>query len=69
MNKLLLALGLATTVAMVGCSKEKAPETGATTGQHLEKAAEQTAHDIKDATQNAANATATAVDNAAATTE
>jgi methyl-accepting chemotaxis protein len=69
MNKLLVALGLAATVAMVGCSKEKAPETGATTGQHLESAAEQAGHDIKDATQNAANATATAVDNAAESTE
>ena len=35
MNKLLLALGLAATVALVGCAKEKAPETGATTGEQL----------------------------------
>ena len=41
MNKLLIALGLATTVALVGCSKEEAPETGATTGEHLENAANQ----------------------------
>ncbi|MDQ9968737.1 hypothetical protein RFX04_13845, partial [Acinetobacter baumannii] len=36
MNKLLVALGLAATVALVGCNKDKAPETGATTGEHLE---------------------------------
>mgnify|MGYP003512656527 CR=1 FL=1 len=35
MNKLLVALGLAATVALVGCNKDKAPETGATTGEHL----------------------------------
>ncbi len=28
MNKLLVALGLAATVALVGCNKDKAPETG-----------------------------------------
>lgn len=65
MNKLLVALGLAATVALVGCNKDKAPETGATTGEHLENAANQAGHDISDATANAANETATAVDNAA----
>lgn len=65
MNKLLVALGLAATVALVGCNKDKAPETGATTGEHLENAATQAGEDVKDATENAANATATAVDNAA----
>lgn len=68
MNKLLIALGLAATVALVGCAKEKAPETGATTGEHLENAAAQAAHDAKDATHEAATATATAVDNAAQAT-
>ena len=66
MNKLLVALGLAATVALVGCNKEKAPETGATTGEHLEN---QAGEDIKDATHNAAENTAVAVDNAAAATE
>ena len=69
MNKLLVALGLAATVALVGCNKEKAPETGATTGEHLENAATQAGEDIKDATQNAADNTAVEVDNAAAATE
>ena len=41
MYKLAIALGLATTVALVGCNKQKAPETGATTGEHLQKAADQ----------------------------
>ena len=50
MNKLLVTLGLAATVALVGCNKDKAPETGATTGEHLENAAEQAGADIKDAT-------------------
>ncbi len=49
MNKLLIALGLAAAVVLVGCSKEKAPETGATTGEHLENAAEQAGHDINSA--------------------
>ncbi len=31
----------AATVALVGCNKDKAPETGATTGEHLENAAQQ----------------------------
>jgi hypothetical protein len=47
MNKLLVALGLAATVALVGCNKDKAPETGATTGEHLEQAAEQAGADVK----------------------
>ncbi len=68
MNKLLVALGLAATVALVGCNKDKAPETGATTGEHLENAADQAGHDIADATSEAATATATAVDNAATAT-
>ncbi|MFI7916577.1 hypothetical protein ACFMJ1_10210, partial [Acinetobacter baumannii] len=49
MNKLLVALGLAATVALVGCNKDKAPETGATTGEHLENAAQQASADIKSA--------------------
>ena len=65
MNKLVIALGLAATVALVGCKKNEAPETGATTGEHLENAAQQAGHDVVDATQNAATATATAVDHAA----
>ena len=64
MNKLLVALGLAATVALVGCNKDKAPETGATTGEHLENAAEQAGADIKDATATATDNVATAVDNA-----
>lgn len=68
MNKLLLALGLAATVAMVGCQKKENPETGATTGEHLENAATQAGADIKDATNTAASNTATAVDNAATAT-
>lgn len=71
MNKLLVALGLAATVALVGCNKDKAPETGATTGEHLEHAADQatavtTAADQIDA---AADHTATATAEAAAKTE
>ena len=58
MNKLLVALGLAATVALVGCNKDKAPETGATTGEHLENAADQAGHDIANATSEAATATA-----------
>ena len=65
MNKLLVALGLAATVALVGCNKDKAPETGATTGEHLEGAANQAGHDISNTTSEAANDTATAMDNAA----
>lgn len=65
MNKILVALGLAATVALVGCNKDKAPETGATTGEHLENAAEQAGADIQNATEDAAQSTATAVDNAA----
>jgi hypothetical protein len=68
MNKLLVALGLAATVALVGCNKDKAPETGATTGEHLENAADQAGHDIATATSEAATATATAVDDAATAT-
>jgi hypothetical protein len=64
MNKLLVTLGLAATVALVGCNKDKAPETGATTGEHLENAAEQAGADIKDATATATDNVATAVDNA-----
>ncbi len=76
MNKLLVALGLAATVALVGCSKEKAPETGATTGEHLEHAAEQAGHDVATAVDTAADQidaaadhTATATAEAAAETE
>lgn len=69
MNKLLVALGLTATVALVGCNKDKAPETGATTGEHLENAADQAGHDIADATSEAATATATAADNAAENAE
>ncbi|SPL69888.1 hypothetical protein KPC_1066 [Acinetobacter stercoris] len=65
MNKIVIALGLAASVALVGCSKEKTPETGATTGEHLENAATQAGHDLKDAANSAASTTATAVDNAA----
>lgn len=54
MKKLMMIASLAAAVALVGCSKEKAPETGATTGQHLENAANQAGHDIKDASHNAA---------------
>lgn len=68
MNKLLVALGLAATVALVGCNKDKAPETGATTGEHLENAANQAGHDISNTTAEAANDTATAVDHAAEST-
>ena len=55
MNKLLVALGLAATVALVGCNKDKAPETGATTGEHLENAAQQASADIKSAGDKAAD--------------
>ena len=65
MNKLVIALGLAASVAMVGCSKEKPPETGATTGEHLENAAQQAGNDVANATQSAATATANAADSAA----
>lgn len=41
MNKILLALGLTATIALVGCNKDKAPETGATTGEHVENAVDQ----------------------------
>ena len=64
MNKLLVALGLAATVALVGCNKDKAPETGATTGEHLENAAQQASADIKSAGDKAADDIATATDNA-----
>ncbi len=63
MNKLLVALGLAATVALVGCNKEKAPETGATTGQHIENAATQAGQDIKNAADEAAAKTEAAADN------
>ncbi len=66
MNKLLVALGLAATVALVGCNKDKAPETGATTGEHLENAAQQASADIKSAGDQAASDIATATDNASA---
>ena len=59
MNKLLVALGLAATVALVGCNKDKAPETGATTGEHLENAAQQASADIKSAGDKAADDIAT----------
>ena len=62
MNKLLIALGLAATVVLVGCSKEKAPETGATTGEHLENAAEQAGHDINQAASEAVSDTQKAAD-------
>ena len=65
MNKLLVALGLAATVALVGCNKDKAPETGATTGEHLENVAEQAGADVKNAADSAASNVATAVDTAA----
>ncbi len=65
MNKLLVAFGLAATVALVGCNKDKAPETGATTGEHLENAAEQASADIQNATATATDNIATAADNAA----
>ena len=65
MNKLLVALGLAATVALVGCNKDKAPETGATTGEHLENAAEQAGADVKNAADAATSNVATAVDTAA----
>lgn len=54
MNKLMIALGLVATVALVGCNKDKAPETGATTGEHLENAADQAGHDMQDASREAA---------------
>lgn len=54
MNKLLIVLGLAAAVTLVGCSKEKAPETGATTGEHLENAAQQASHDMENAASEAA---------------
>ena len=65
MNKLLVALGLAATVALVGCNKDKAPETGATTGEHLENAVEQTGADVQDAAATATDNVATAVDTTA----
>jgi hypothetical protein len=64
MNKLLVALGLAATVALVGCNKDKAPETGATTGEHLENAAQQVGADVQNATEQASENVATAVDTA-----
>lgn len=66
MNKLLVALGLAATVALVGCNKEKAPETGATTGQHIENAATQAGQDIKNAADEAAAKTEDATNKAVA---
>ncbi len=66
MNKLLIALGLAAAVVLVGCSKEKAPETGATTGEHLENAAEQAGHDINKAASEAVSDTQKAADEASA---
>ena len=66
MNKLLVALGLAATVALVGCNKKENPETGATTGEHLENAATQAGHDMEDATHEASQETDQAMDNAAA---
>jgi len=64
MNKLLIALGLAATVALVGCNKQEAPETGATTGEHLENAANQASHDISDATKEAEAKTQAAAEEA-----
>ena len=64
MNKLLIALGLPAAVVLVGCSKEKAPETGATTGEHLENAAEQAGHDINKAASEAVSDTQKAADEA-----
>ena len=66
MNKLLAAAGLAATVALVGCNKDKAPETGATTGEHIENAASQASHDIKNAAEHAASETEAAADKTAA---
>jgi len=65
MNKILLALGLIATIALVGCNKDKAPETGATTGEHVENAVDQAKHDVENATKDAASATAQAADHAA----
>lgn len=66
MNKLLVSLGLAATVALVGCSKnEVPPETGATTGEHLENAADQAGHDIATASNHAASETVTTIDETA----
>ena len=66
MNKLLVALGLAATVALVGCNRDQAPETGATTGEHLENAAEQAGHDISGAAEEASAEMDAATDEAAA---
>ena len=66
MNKLFIALGLVATVALVGCNKDKAPETGATTGEHLENAASQATHDIATDTDHAASETKAATDTATA---
>ncbi len=54
MNKLAMIIGLAATVALVGCKKQEAPETGATTGEHIENAATQASHDVEHATSDAA---------------
>jgi hypothetical protein len=66
MNKFMMILGLAATVALVGCNKDKAPETGATTGEHLENAATQASHDVEHATSDAAAKIDAATDNAVA---
>ncbi|QXW24735.1 hypothetical protein KXJ74_10095 [Acinetobacter johnsonii] len=65
MNKLLVALGLTATVALVGCNKEKAPETGATTGEHLENAPAKQLTTLK-MRDHAASETTAAADHAAA---
>ncbi len=68
MNKLLVALGLAATVALVGCNKDKAPETGATTGEHLKMQLTKQAMILQMQLLKLATATADAVDNAATAT-
>ncbi|WP_065708758.1 hypothetical protein, partial [Acinetobacter baumannii] len=65
-EELLVAIGLAAPVALVGCNKDKALETGATTGEHLENAAQQATADIKSAGDQAASEIANATDNATA---
>ena len=69
MNKLLIALGLATTVALVGCSKEKQSETGTTTGERLENTVDQAGHDISKETEYAASETKAAAEHAEARAE
>lgn len=64
MNKLLIALSLSATVVLVGCNKQEKPETGATTGEHLEKATEQAGHDVNNAARTAAAESAEAAEDA-----